>query len=121
MYDKYHCGAFDIDGFATDNYVYPGLWKASMFFISLGFTILTITVFLTLVTCCRQSLFGKSIHNITGSVQVFSGICVGAAVFLHSFGWGADRVKNLCGPEAEAFYPDQCSIGKYNIQTHIIC
>lgn len=71
---RYHCGPFDFDGFATDNEVYPIPWKASMFFISLGFFILTTTVLLTLLTCCRQSLFGKSIHNITGSAQVVSGV-----------------------------------------------
>lgn len=71
---RYHCGPFDFDGFATDNEVYPTPWKASMFFISLGFFILTTTVLLTLLTCCRQSLFGKSIHNITGSAQVVCGM-----------------------------------------------
>lgn len=71
---RYHCGPFDFDGFATDNEVYPPAWKASMFFISLGFFILTTTVVLTLITCCRQSIFGKSIHNITGSAQVISGM-----------------------------------------------
>lgn len=70
---RYHCGPFDFDGFATDSDVYPTPWKASMFFISLGFFILTLTVLLTLLTCCRQSLFGKSIHNIAGSAQVVSG------------------------------------------------
>lgn len=71
---RYHCGPFDLDGFATDNEVYPIPWKASMFFISFGFFILTTTVLLTLLTCCRQSLFGKSIHNITGSAQVVCGV-----------------------------------------------
>lgn len=73
--DRYgfHCGPFDLDGFATDNSVYPAQWKAAMFFISLGFTILSLTVALTLITCCRQSAFGKSIHNMTGCAQVLSG------------------------------------------------
>lgn len=70
---RYHCGPFDLDGFATDTNVYPPQWKAAMFFISLGFAILSGTVLLTLVTCCRQALLGKSIHNITGSAQVVAG------------------------------------------------
>lgn len=34
------------------------------------------------------------------------------AVFLHPIGWGAKRVILMCGPDAEAFYPAECSIGK---------
>ncbi|KAG4073718.1 hypothetical protein HA402_000942 [Bradysia odoriphaga] len=109
---RYHCGPFDLDGFATDSEVYPIPWKASMFFISLGFFILTATVLLTLLTCCRQSLFGKSIHNMAGSAQVVSGISVMIAVFLHPIGWGAKRVIRMCGADSEAFYPSECSIGK---------
>lgn len=70
---RYHCGPFDLDGFATESYVYPPEWKAAMFFISFGFTLLAVTVLLTLFACCRQSCCGKSIHNITGSAQVVSG------------------------------------------------
>lgn len=44
-----------------------------MFFVSLGFTLLSITVLLTLLTCCRQSACGKSIHNMTACAQVVSG------------------------------------------------
>lgn len=78
----YHCGPFDFDGFATENYVYPPAWKASMFFISFGFFILSATVLLTLITCCRQSIIGKSIHTITGSAQMISGKNFGTFVFM---------------------------------------
>ncbi|KAJ6643200.1 LHFPL tetraspan subfamily member 2 protein [Pseudolycoriella hygida] len=111
MDTRYHCGPFDFDGFATDNEVYPIPWKASMFFMSLGFFILTTTVLLTLLTCCRQSIFGKSIHNITASAQVACGILVMIAVFLHPLGWGAKRVISMCGADSEAFSPADCSIG----------
>lgn len=33
------------------------------------------------------------------------------ALFLHPLGWRAVRVQRLCGPEAEPFYPADCSIG----------
>lgn len=107
----FRCGRFDLDGFSTDGQVYPGEWKAAMFFISLGFAILTTTVFLTLLTCCRQSVFGKSIHNITACAQVVAGISVMMTIFLHPMGWGAPRVLALCGPGAEPFYPSMCSVG----------
>ncbi|XP_016981337.1 LHFPL tetraspan subfamily member 2a protein isoform X1 [Drosophila rhopaloa] len=70
---KFHCGRFDLDGLATDGSVYPGEWKAAMIFASLGFTLLSVTVLLTLLTCCRQSAFGKSIHNMTACAQVVAG------------------------------------------------
>lgn len=69
----FHCGPFDLDGFATDSEIYPTAWKATMFFISLGFVLLTLTVVCTLLSCCRQSVFGKSIHNMTACAQVIAG------------------------------------------------
>ncbi|XP_016981347.1 LHFPL tetraspan subfamily member 2 protein isoform X2 [Drosophila rhopaloa] len=108
---KFHCGRFDLDGLATDGSVYPGEWKAAMIFASLGFTLLSVTVLLTLLTCCRQSAFGKSIHNMTACAQVVAGISVMLALFLHPIGWRAARVQRLCGSDAEPFYPADCSIG----------
>ncbi|XP_030558330.1 LHFPL tetraspan subfamily member 2a protein [Drosophila novamexicana] len=107
----YHCGRFDLDGFATDGSVYPLEWKVAMFFMSLGLVLLSLTVAATLLTCCRQSAFGKSIHNMTACAQVLAGIAVMLALFLHPLGWRAPRVQRLCGPEAEPFYPADCSIG----------
>lgn len=68
----YHCGRFDLDGFGTDGSVYPLEWKAAMFFMSLGFVLLSLTVAATLLTSCRQSAFGKSIHNMTACAQVLA-------------------------------------------------
>jgi hypothetical protein len=117
----YHCGRFDLYGFSTEDNIYPLPWKAAMLFISSGFWLLCSTVALTILTCFRQSIFGKSIHNLTGSAQVLSGILVMVSLFLHPLGWGANRVIRMCGPDAEAFYPAECSIGNnesmFSIQT----
>ncbi|XP_032590610.1 LHFPL tetraspan subfamily member 2a protein isoform X2 [Drosophila grimshawi] len=107
----YHCGRFDLDGFATDGSVYPWEWKAAMFCMTTGCLLLSATVAATLLTCCRQSAFGKSIHNMTACAQVLAGIAVMLALFLHPLGWRAQRVQLLCGAEAEPFYPADCSIG----------
>lgn len=137
MKDKFNCGRFDLDSLATDNAIYPLPWKFAMVFMVLGFVIMTITTFLTLATFCRQSIFGKSIHTITGSAQAIAGkanrhtyiewifrslilkfdsifhaaICVLIALFLHPFGWGHDRVTKLCGKDSEAFWPSDCQLG----------
>ncbi|XP_075165135.1 LHFPL tetraspan subfamily member 2a protein [Haematobia irritans] len=108
---QYHCGAFDLDGFATDSEIYPSTWKAAMFFISLGFVILTLTVVCTLISCCRQSILGKSLHNMTACAQVTAGISVMLSLFLHPLGWSAPRVQLLCGSDAEPFYAAGCSLG----------
>ena len=107
----YHCGAFDLNGFLTDGQIYPPEWKAAMFFVSLGLVIMCLTVIMSMASCCRQSLFKKSIHNLAGSGQVMAGISIMVALFLHPLGWGAQRVISLCGPDAEAFYPADCVIG----------
>ncbi|XP_039484267.1 LHFPL tetraspan subfamily member 2 protein [Drosophila santomea] len=107
----FSCGRFDLDGLATDSSVYPGEWKAAMFFVTLGMSILSVTVLLTLITCCRQSACGKSIHNMTACAQVVAGICMMLALFLHPMGWRASRIQRLCGMDAEPFYPADCSLG----------
>lgn len=107
----FHCGPFDLDGFSTDSSIYPTEWKLSMFFITLGFFIQSTTVVLTLITCCRQSILGKSIHTVTGSGQIVAGILIMIAIFLHPLGWGENRVKSLCTQDAEPFYPADCDLG----------
>lgn len=107
----FHCGSFDLDGLATDSSIYPTEWKAAMIFLSLALMLAGFTVSFSLMSCCRQSLFGKSIHAVTGSGQALVGVLVLMAVFLHPLGWGADRVKRLCGPDAEPFSPADCNIG----------
>lgn len=42
------------------------------------------------------------------------------AVFLHPIGWGAKRVILMCGADAEAFYPAECSIGEFLNLCHSI-
>lgn len=69
----FHCGRFDLDGFATDAHIYPDAWKATMFFISLGCVLLSTSVLGTLLSCCRQALCGKSLHNVIACWQVAAG------------------------------------------------
>jgi len=109
---QYNCGTFDIKGLLTENYVYPLQWKVCMIFISFGFIMMTITVFLTMVSCCRQAISGKSIHNIAGALQLIASISVLISIIFHAMGWGEDRVQRLCGPDAEAFWPGDCRIGR---------
>ncbi|KAM7345885.1 LHFPL tetraspan subfamily member 2a protein isoform 1-T4 [Cochliomyia hominivorax] len=107
----FHCGPFDLDGLTTDSTIYPTAWKATMVFISLGFVLLTMTVMCTLISCCRQSIIGKSIHNMTACAQVIAGISILISLFLYPLGWSAQRVQLLCGPDVEPFYTAACSVG----------
>ncbi|KOX80551.1 Lipoma HMGIC fusion partner-like 2 protein, partial [Melipona quadrifasciata] len=70
---KAHCANFNLDGFATDSSVFPGCWKASYFFLSLGLAIMSMTVLAALVGCCLQSIGRKSIFNLAGVAQVIAG------------------------------------------------
>lgn len=91
----FHCGPFDLDGFRTDSEIYPTVWKATMFFVSLGFTLLTLTVACTLISCCRQSICGKSIHNMTACAQVIAGEYINL-LFIIDFCINAVSLRNKC-------------------------
>lgn len=109
--NEFHCGSFDLDGLYTDSSIYPTEWKAAMVFLFSALLLACGTVAFSLMSCCRQSLLGKSIHAVTGAAQAVVGILVLLAVFLHPLGWGSNRVKRLCGPDAESFAPADCTLG----------
>lgn len=37
-------------------------------------------------------------------------------MILYPAGWGAERVQRICGPEADAFYLAECSLGSRNLK-----
>jgi hypothetical protein len=110
-FEKAYCTAIAVRGLATESYVYPSVWKAATVFLITGIMIMSATVFMSLISCCVQSLFKKSIFTMSGVAQAFAGICFILGVMLHPMGWGATRVQKLCGREASPFYPADCSLG----------
>lgn len=46
---------------------------------------------------------------------IFTGILYILGMILYPAGWGAERVQRICGSEADAFYPANCSLGKFKI------
>ncbi|KAK2584814.1 hypothetical protein KPH14_007127 [Odynerus spinipes] len=111
LYGRTHCANFNVDGFATDPSVFPGLWKASLFFVSFGLAVMTMTVFAALIGCCVQSIGRKSIFDLAGVAQAIAGIFYLLGLTLYPAGWGAERVRRICGPEADAFYLGECTLG----------
>lgn len=59
---------------------------------------------------CRISCLGKSLHNITGSLQILSGIFVMISTFLYPMGWGVERIASVC-IDISPFFPGECSLG----------
>ncbi|OXU25736.1 hypothetical protein TSAR_012405 [Trichomalopsis sarcophagae] len=73
LFGRNHCGNFNMEGLATDSSVFPGCWKASLFFMALGLTVMGITVVAALLGCCLQSVGRKSIFNLAGVAQAVAG------------------------------------------------
>lgn len=90
------CTLLAVKGLATDSHIFPTLWKASVVFLTFGksyhsdvtelvvviryenckisgLSIMSVTVCLGIISCCFQSIFKKSIFNISGAVQVLAG------------------------------------------------
>ncbi|XP_031784918.1 LHFPL tetraspan subfamily member 2 protein isoform X2 [Nasonia vitripennis] len=111
LFGRNHCGNFNMEGLATDSSVFPGCWKASLFFMALGLTVMGITVVAALLGCCVQSVGRKSIFNLAGVAQAVAGIIYLLGMILYPAGWGAERVQRICGMDAYAFYPASCTLG----------
>ncbi|XP_050510307.1 LHFPL tetraspan subfamily member 2 protein [Diabrotica virgifera virgifera] len=104
------CTLLALRGLATESHIYPVPWKAATVFLALGLAIMTLTVCTGLLSCCFQSIFKKSIFNLSGVAQAIAGISYIIGVMLHPMAWGSQRVQKLCGRDASAFYPNDCSL-----------
>ncbi|KAG5899880.1 hypothetical protein JTB14_012343 [Gonioctena quinquepunctata] len=105
------CTLLAVRGLATESHIYPEVWKAATVFLALGLSIMSLTVCTGLMSCCFQSIFKKSIFNISGAAQAIAGICYIIGVMLHPMAWGSQKVQKLCGRDASPFYPGDCSLG----------
>ncbi|XP_047513880.1 LHFPL tetraspan subfamily member 2a protein [Pieris napi] len=110
-HDRNHCAPFSLYGLATDSYVYPTPWKAAMFFLSFCAAIQFSTVLAGVLACCVQSVFKKSVISLAGATQALGGLFGVLGILLYPWGWGAARVKRLCGEYSEPYIPGDCSIG----------
>ncbi|XP_077993291.1 LHFPL tetraspan subfamily member 2 protein-like [Glandiceps talaboti] len=88
-----------------------GYWKASVVFIGLGFTLLCMVVITAIFSCCIRSICKKSIFTISGLLQAVAGLLLIVGLVLYPAGWGAPRIKDLCGLEAGAFQIAECHPG----------
>ncbi|XP_077285617.1 LHFPL tetraspan subfamily member 2a protein [Arctopsyche grandis] len=106
-----HCGPFSLEGFATDDVVFPAVWKACFFFIALGLTINSLTLISGVMSFCFRAICRKSIFSLSGTIQALAGVCIISGMVLYPWGWGSPRVQRLCGPDASPFSLGDCTVG----------
>jgi hypothetical protein len=70
---RQHCGPFSLHGLATDSEVFPGWWKAALVLLCIGLSIMAATVLTSVLSCCVQSIFRKSIFTVSGAAQTIAG------------------------------------------------
>lgn len=104
---SFECATFSL--VSTSTKIFPFFWKLSYVFMLLGFMLLSFTCLCCFISFCRQSCVGKSLHNITGSLQILSGIFVMISTFLYPIGWDSERITSVC--MGSPFYPGECSLG----------
>lgn len=105
---SFECATFSL--LTTSTRIFPFFWKLSYIFMMLGFLMLSFTCVCTFISFCRQSFLGKSLHTVTGSIQIFSGILIMISVFLYPIGWSTDRIALVC-VDISPFFPGECSLG----------
>lgn len=105
---RFDCATFSVIGTSTQ--IFPFFWKLSYVFMFLGFMLLSATCLCTLISFCRQSCMGKSLHTITGSVQILSGIFAMIATFLYPIGWTVQRIASVC-VDISPYHPGECTLG----------
>lgn len=118
---KLSSGSFECATFSlmdTSTRIFPFFWKLSYVFMLLGFLVLCFTCLCTFLSFCRQSLCGKSLHNITGCLQILSCIFIMISVFLYPIGWSSERIASVC-IDISPFYPGDCSLG-YSFYSSLI-
>lgn len=110
---KISSGSFECATFSllnTSTRIFPFFWKLSYIFMLLGFLVLSFTCLCTFLSFCRQSVLGKSLHTVTGSLQILSCIFIMISVFLYPIGWSSERIASVC-LDISPFYSGECSLG----------
>ncbi|CAH0716918.1 unnamed protein product, partial [Brenthis ino] len=78
---------------------------------TIGAAIQFSTVLAGVMACCVQSVFKKSVISLAGATQALGGLFGVLGLLLYPWGWGAPRVKRMCGDYSEPYLPGECSIG----------
>lgn len=118
---KISSGSFECASFSlveTSTRIFPFFWKLSYIFMLLAFLVLSFTCLCTFLSFCRQSVLGKSLHTVTGSLQILSCIFIMTSVFLYPIGWSSERIASVC-LDISPFYPGECSLG-YSFYSSLI-
>jgi LHFPL tetraspan subfamily member protein len=103
-------GIFQCANFVFNHGNWPIAWKLSWLLMTIGFFLISLTSIFTILSLCRQSLCGKSLHTITGSLQILSGIFVMISTFVYALGWENERISSVC-IDMSYFHPGECSLG----------
>lgn len=69
---EYNCAPF-VSSFSMPSDEFPGFWKASLIFFSIGLTLMTFTVGTSIIGCCIRAIVKKSIFTISGTIQSVAG------------------------------------------------
>lgn len=109
---KLSSGSFECSRFlmTTSTRIFPFFWKLAYIFMLLGFLLLSFTCLCSFLSFCRQSIFGKSLHTVTGSLQILSSIFIMISLFLYPIGWSSERIASVC-LDISPFHPGECSLG----------
>ncbi|XP_003975103.1 LHFPL tetraspan subfamily member 2a protein-like [Takifugu rubripes] len=91
--------------------VASGFWQAAMLFLAAGTFVLGGVAFISIFSLCFQSILKKSLFNICGLLQAIAGLLLMVGLMLYPAGWGSEKVRSYCGPEASPFRPALCSLG----------
>lgn len=91
--------------------VASGFWQAAMLFLAAGTVVLGLVACISIFSLCFQSIMKKSLFNICGLLQAIAGLLLMVGLMFYPGGWGSEKVRGYCGPEASPFRPAKCSLG----------
>ncbi|XP_060894629.1 LHFPL tetraspan subfamily member 2a protein-like [Labrus mixtus] len=91
--------------------VASGFWQAAMLFLAAGTLVLGVVACISIFSLCFQSILKKSLFNICGLLQAIAGLLLMVGLMLYPAGWGSEKVKSYCSPDASPFRPALCGLG----------
>ncbi|KAF4532256.1 hypothetical protein B566_EDAN004343 [Ephemera danica] len=91
---------------------FPGPWQASLTFLVLGLILGVLTTLAALLGCCIQAVCAnKSLFHVAGAAQGAAGVLYILGIMLFPFGFGSERVRRICGEDADIYFLGDCSFG----------
>lgn len=85
-------------------------WQVTTVTVGIGAAISLLVAFTALSACCLADVVTKTTARILGLIQLIAALLMATGCCIYPNGWTSREVKEVCGPESDAYRLGDCSL-----------